>query len=106
MENKEISVVTYHVRKRILNGNKINVDYEEVQQFDKNIIVRYKVYINGKQLPLVFTISKEILLSLFKNNGQNIFSEIPESILEYVQKTHSKTEPIPLYETELSLNML
>ena len=107
MEEKEISIASCHTRMRFINGKKIQIDYEEVLQPNGRTLIRYKTLVDEISLPLEFVISKEILQTIHKNHDHSIYSDIPDSILEWFQEFTSKSfskpiiqngKPVPSYK--------
>jgi hypothetical protein len=98
MDNEEISIASHHTRNRSINGKKVQIDYEEIVQPDGRALIRYKTYMDDKPLPLEFAISKEIMQTLHKNHDQGIYSDIPDSILEWIQDLDAKTVARPIIQ--------
>lgn len=98
MERKEIPVAAHHARNRFVNGKKVQIDYEEVLAAGGKTLIRYKTNVDGIPLPLDFIISKEILQTIHKNHDHSIYSNIPNSILEWFEEFTTKSFSRPIIQ--------
>lgn len=98
MKNSDISLTSYQTRNRFINGKKVQVDYEEILQPNGRTLIRYKTYVDDIPQPLEFVISKEILQTIHKNHDKSIYSDIPDSILEWFRALTTKMLPRPIIQ--------